>query len=257
MRIIASIAVVSFFWMVSVGQVITFEEVARYEGSKVKFKSYVASTGESFEIGDKLYIANGDGSDRKAIYLKESGGVRPVSYFIAENMELEIRKIKILRAGKESKIILTVIDLNTFLKFKLDVEDALKLNQLFFGIKIREPRKESYSPLDTLRSLASTSFTPATKPGTFTTIEKEMLVLAAVEMKKFTRGYNQSLLLSGVGAVVLVLSEIRPQGQSDVLGLLGVGLLLGGAVISVATRQHIGRSGAYLEAYANGIRIRF
>jgi hypothetical protein len=87
----------------------------------------------------------------------------------------------------------------------------------------------------------------------------DMLLLAAVEMKRFTKSYNSSLVLFSGGAVLATFGEGRFSSSNKVspLTILGAVLMIGGGIQGISARQHIGKSGAYLEAYANGVRITF
>jgi hypothetical protein len=250
------------------GQIIKHEDLSALAGSKVKAQTYVASTGVRFSLGDNLYFTNYEQSAGRAPFLLENLGNKPVLYSKLDAFDLKIYKIKLKETNEGNAVSLIVFDENTMLKFKLDVESALEVEQ----IKLGKIESEGISQSNATRRLValqgkdsvfqevipSSSVVSTQKQDDKEAISKEMLLQSALEMKKFTRGYNTSLVLMTSGVIVSeVIAPNSSSSDANIIRILGGVLFLGGTIQGISARQHIGKSGAYLEAYANGVRIRF
>lgn len=248
-----------FFSITSFSQVVIFQDLDSYEGTRVKANSYVASNGDVYSVGGEVYFDNLEERRLEVSFLKDNYGKGSVSYAEIKEFDLRIHKVKLIELQDEKRAQLIVVDQKTMFKYKLDVEVALDSNQLFLvkktiprysdllsnGNPIGENRIDSSVVLKHQFSLEASD-------------AREMLHMSALEMKKFTRGYNRSLLLMTGGTVLttIVIPRVSSSYQSSIF-IVGGLLFIGGAVQGISARQHIGRSGAYLEAYANGVRIRF
>lgn len=248
-----------FFSITSFSQVVIFQDLDSYEGTRVKANSYVASNGDVYSVGGEVYFDNLEERRLEVSFLKDNYGKGSVSYAEIKEFDLKIHKVKLIELQDEKRAQLIVVDQKTMFKYKLDVEVALDSNQLFLVKKII-PRYSNVlsngNPIGENRidsSLVLKHQFSLEAPDA-----REMLHMSALEMKKFTRGYNRSLLLMTGGTVLttIVLSRVSSSYQNSIF-IVGGLLFIGGAVQGISARQHIGRSGAYLEAYANGVRIRF
>lgn len=249
-----------FFSITSFSQSIKFQDLDNYESTRVKANSYVGSNDEVFLVGDEVYFDNLEESRQGVSFLKDNVGNGSVSYEEIKDFDLRIHKVKLIELRDKKLVQFIVVDQKTMFKYKLDVEVALDSNQLFLVKKKVIPRYSDVSsngnPIGKNRidSSAVLNYQLLSEAAD----AKEMLHMSALEMKKFTKGYNRSLLLmsSGVVLTTFVIPRSNASFQSSI-SVVGGLLFIGGAIQGISARQHIGRSGAYLEAYANGVRIRF
>jgi|GEM_PF-2035031 len=249
-----------FFSITSFSQVIMFQDLDSYESTRVKANSYVGSNGDVYSVGGEVYFDNFEERRLEVSFLKDNVGKGSVSYAEIKEFDLKIHKVKLIELQDEKRAQLIVVDQNTMFKYKLDVELALDSNQLFLVKKKTIPRYSDVlsngNPIGENR--IDSSVVLKHQFSLEAADAKEMLHMSALEMKKFTRGYNRSLLLMTGGTVLttIVIPRVNSSYQSSIF-IVGGLLFIGGAVQGISARQHIGRSGAYLEAYANGVRIRF
>ena len=100
------------------------------------------------------------------------------------------------------------------------------------------------------------SFGQTAQTASVDSIKMEMMLKAGDELNKYTDVMiARNALMAGsvlaVGGNVLL-------GDSKTLGFtLGGVFFLSSVILDFTAQKHIGRSGAYLEAYANGVRITF
>jgi len=236
-----------FFCFFGFSQTIHYQELGEIKNLKIKATSYIASTNDTFTVGEKIYFDNYEHTSAKTSFLRENIGKSPVKYFRLRDLELKIYKVKLFEADSVNKVQLIVYDEETMLKYRLDVEEALSLSQLFL-------LQDKNKPKSTI-SLVALKESEVTSEAD---IAKEMLLMSAVELKKFNRGYNTSLILMTTGSFISLASPLIDDNYNQsIIRVTGGILFLAGAIKGVAARQHIGKSGAYLEAYANGVRIRF
>lgn len=264
MNIYLTILTSFMFCTASLAQVLKYENVNKMGNAKVKATTYIASNNVRFDVGDAVIISNDEISDIKIPFLSRKRGNKAVAYSDVKDLSLKIYKIKVADSAGFKYPNLIVFDDKTYIQYQLQIEAAIGANQLTLisgrdtilnsnktsmqEVTVAQP--EIGAPLSVLQ----TDMIPMP-----TLDEKEMLLMSALEMKRFTKKYNSSIVLFSSGAVFtsLGLNKSNSDGKLSPFTVIGSVLILGGGIQGISARQHIGKSGAYLEAYANGVRITF
>lgn len=274
----------------SYSQVLKYADLDTYEGKKIKAETYFASNNEGYSVGMNLYFDNCEETTDAVPFLRENMSKRALRYYEVCDLALRIYKVKLQEVDDENRVVLIVYDEKTMFKYKLDIESAIAANQVFVGIKnvAKNAKEQSANSSDSSIVEQVNRETSKNKQKLVAVVDnqdsvyqeirpsksvvfkntlalednqdaKEMLHLSALEMKKFTRSYNRSLVYTGLGLFVGgVLGPNMPSTNTkNAFTVVGAGFILAGGIKGISARQHIGRSGAYLEAYANGVRIRF
>ncbi len=274
----------------SYGQVLRYADLEDYQGTKVKAETYQASNNELYSEGVSLYFDNCEDGTQAVPYLRENLSKRALRYYEVCDLALRVYKVKLQEVNEAKRVFLIAYDEQTMFKYKLDIESAIAADQVFIGKKnsisdsqdlpddptepkgnIQEPIVEPTTSSTQLEAVTEDgdSVRTAVKPSksivyknkvdlSSDDITKEMMSLSALEMKKFTRGYNRSIVFSGIGVFMTTLApNIGTTQANNTVAVVGLGFLLAGGIQAISCRQHIGRAGAYLEAAANGVRIRF
>ena len=256
MKVFFTLIFLQAFVVTALGQTIAHYELAGVQDGNGKIDAYRASDGNFYKKEGVIYIVNYDNANTLVASLTQPNGKKVIPYGEVAAEPLEIYKVRLDQNNGDTKAYLIVFNIETLKKYRLDVEMAIRNNHL----ALEDTASFTGASLPTLSQNTIVSSTPSTSsllPRE--EISKEMLLLSAIELKKYTQGYNRSLLLFGSGALIssVAASGGIDEGATTPLNVLGIGLMLGGSIQGVFARQHIGRSGAYLEAAANGVRIRF
>jgi hypothetical protein len=252
------------FCATAFSQVLKFQDINKLSSANSKATTYISSNNISFSIGDLIKINSARNLENTIPFLSRQRGKKPVSYKLVNDIPLKIYKIKQADSAGFKYASFIVFDENTYIKYVLNVESAIRSNKLTLiseVVKI-EAGEDKIAQIDTLTDQEITTPLKVLQTDMVTlppVDNKEMLLMSAVEMKRFTTKYNNSLKLvaSGVIFTSLRFDYYNTSNKVSPFAVIGSVLILGGAWQGISARQHIGKSGAYLEAYANGVTITF
>ncbi len=233
-------------------QNLTFEQVNSGEKLKKKYSSYTASNGNTYNIGDTLFFNSDLNLNTTVTSVSRLSYLGLVGFQELQDYPINIARIKVNKKKDTSQVYLDALYIPKYTRYKVDIEKAVKNNEISNRIE-NTPQKRIVVPSisdkvieDSL--LSSKTFDPS---------NNAMLIKSAVELKRFTSKYNTSVFLTMGGGIITTLALASNQSSAGPWYYLGGGMSLTGLVFGISARQHIGKSGAYLEAYANGVIITF
>lgn len=244
------VIIVSLLSVSASAQTLTREHLDNAKNSRGSFEKYILDESTTYTLGDTIQIGMPSSEDHKYQYIKLFDKDRS-SRFLPEanSFKIVIKSIKINKTkGYGYQCMLET-------SFSGATSGMVLLDQAVASGEVQKNILQKSSPVDILNTTptASTTVTTVTAlPG-----DKTMLLHSGLSLQKSKNFKITALLLGITGAGVYALSVDQNGQTSDGLLALGAGAGLASAIFSIGSIHHLGRSGSYLQAYANGFIITF
>ena len=238
--------------LTSSAQTLTAEYLKTAKHARGSFEKYITADSTVYAIGDAITLSTSSVNDdtyRHVTMITKDGGRMDMP--VANNVDIVIKHIRVSYTDSFGYECLIEAVLPSSFRCLVSFDQALLSGEVKKGIVTSQDVEiDAYNPLS--YQPAASIMVKADKN------ERSMLLASGLALEKAKKAKVASLCLATTAGVLYSIGSTRPQGEREFMSGLAFATGLASVVASFSSIHQIGRSGAYLQAYANGyIIIRF